>query len=313
MGKMLSCDWGTSSFRLRLVDAETMELIAEETNSQGIAGIYGLWQKAGKTETERFSFYYEIIVSSIKRIEQKITGSLDTIPLVISGMASSGIGMMELPYKETPFLTDGSDLEIKLIETDRKIVLISGVRTENDVMRGEETKLVGSRLASAMGNHLFILPGTHPKHIKIRDAEVVGITTYMTGEYFDLLTTKSILSGSIESDGDLTIETNRQYFEKGVSDSMHANLLHNSFLVRTNTLFGKCNRQENYFYLSGLLIGTELKDLSGDTSAGITLLGDKKLNILYAAACKVLTISLVGIADADDALIKGQVRISAVL
>ena len=311
MKKMLSCDWGTSSFRLRLVNTETMELIADETNSNGIAGVYGLWQKADKAETERFSFYYEIIISSIKRIEQKIAGSLDSIPLVISGMASSGIGMMELPYKEIPFLADGSDLEIKLIETDRKIVLISGVRTEDDVMRGEETKLVGSKLGSTIGEHIFILPGTHPKHIKIRDGVVVGITTYMTGEYFDLLTTKSILSGSIESDGDFTIETNRQYFEKGVKDSMQGNLLHNSFLVRTNALFGKCNRQENYFYLSGLLIGTELKDLSGNISAGITLLGDRKLNILYAVACKVLTISLTGIADADDALIKGQVRINA--
>lgn len=317
MKKILSCDWGTSSFRLRLVDTETLEPIAEENNSQGTAGMYAFWQKTGKADSERLPFYYDFIGSCIKSMEQKIACSLDNIPLVISGMASSSIGMMELPYKETPFLTDGSDLEIKIIGADgkfgRKIMIISGVRTGDDVMRGEETKLAGSIVKPAAGTRFFILPGTHPKHVRTRNSEVVGFTTYMTGEYFDLLSTKSILSGSIEPGGDFNLESHKQYFIKGVNDSMQTNLLHSSFLVRTNALFEKCTKQENYFYLSGLLIGTELKDLSGNTRSGITLLGDRKLNALYLVACNTMNISLEGIENADDALIRGQVRISSSL
>lgn len=316
MKKILSCDWGTTSFRLRLVDAGTGEVIAKCNNSQGIAGVYALWQKAGEPEINRFRYYYEIIQSCIKQLENKIAVSLDNVTLVISGMASSNMGMIELPYKDIPFVTDGSDLEIKVIKADknfkRKTIIISGVRTGNDVMRGEETKITGCSLETISDDHLFILPGTHPKHIRIQGNKVTGLTTYMTGEYFELLSIKSILSGSVIAGGDFNREANKCSFENGVQESMHSNLLHNSFLIRTNALFKKYTPEENYFYLSGLLIGTELKDLQ-NAKYCITLLGDAKLNGFYAAALKRMNIIVAGIENADDALIRGQVRIGTAL
>lgn len=313
MKKFLSCDWGTSSFRLRLIDTPTQKVIAEENDSQGIAETYGLWQLSGNDGSNRWQYYSEVIHRHILLLVQKTGDPLDDVPLVISGMASSSIGMMELPYKEAPFLTDGSDLEIKIIERaenlNRKTMIISGVKTADDIMRGEETKLVGCISKSSGKDQLFILPGTHPKHVRIEGDTVTGFTTYMTGEYFDLLSKKSILSASVEEGGDFNDATNKQSFEKGVTDSIHANLLHSSFLVRTNTLFQKYTRQENYFYLSGLLIGCELKEVSSGTASGITLLADDKLNAIYAVALKTMNIPLAGIENADDALIRGQMNI----
>jgi 2-dehydro-3-deoxygalactonokinase len=40
------------------------------------------------------------------------------------------------------------------------------------------------------------------------------------------------------------------------------NILRAAFLVRTNQLLAKLSKKENYFYLSGLMIGAEIKDLS---------------------------------------------------
>jgi 2-dehydro-3-deoxygalactonokinase len=116
-------------------------------------------------------------------------------------MASSTIGMADLPYKDIPFSTDGSDLKLHTIPASvsfkHSVTLISGVRTEDDVMRGEETKLIGCTVGvSNKNNHLFIFPGTHPKHVHVKNDKATAFKTYMTGEFFDLLSTKSILSVS---------------------------------------------------------------------------------------------------------------------
>jgi 2-dehydro-3-deoxygalactonokinase len=63
------------------------------------------------------------------------------------------------------------------------------------------------------------------------------------------------LSVSLEEGSGLQSEKNLQSFQKGVNDRLGSNLLHMSFMVRTNHLFGKLSKQENYYYLSGLLIG----------------------------------------------------------
>jgi 2-dehydro-3-deoxygalactonokinase len=83
----------------------------------------------------------------------------------------------------------------------------------------------------------------------------------MTGEFFDLLTTHSILAASVSAGGDFEQAENRDSFLEGVKCGQTANLLHASFLVRTNQVLKKMPPQQNYHYLSGLLIGAELKDI----------------------------------------------------
>src|SRR5689334_12165618 len=115
MEKFLSCDWGTSSFRLRLVEIMNAKVIAEENSDQGIAKVFNLWEKADQQEDLRFSFYADMISQRIQSIGQKLNCSLDGVPVVISGMACSTLGMIDLPYKQLPFFTDGSDLVTKIV------------------------------------------------------------------------------------------------------------------------------------------------------------------------------------------------------
>src|SRR5688500_15787071 len=103
MERFFSCDWGTTAFRLRLVEVAGLKIIAEESNQQGIAETYQRWKQSGKNEELRLTFYLDIIEEYIKAIEQKFNTSFKHTPVVISGMASSTIGMMELPYKHLPF------------------------------------------------------------------------------------------------------------------------------------------------------------------------------------------------------------------
>ncbi len=313
MEKFLSCDWGTSTFRLRLIEAERLTIVEEERTSQGIAETFQLWTQSPKNEEGRLAFYLDIISSNIKLIEKKTSVTLDNLPLIISGMASSTIGMVDLPYKNIPFSTTGEDLEKLTIEASgdikQKVVIISGVRTENDVMRGEETKLIGCAAAKNTREHIYIFPGTHPKHVVVKNNQAIAFRTYMTGEFFELLSKKSILSASVKKGEIFKTKNNLESFAKGVEESIGSNLLHSSFLVRTNQLFNKFSLEENYFNLSGLLIGTELKDLS-DTSRNIIVVGNPALRDQYITALRILKLpkegGMVSNIDADEALVKGQ-------
>ncbi|PIQ21791.1 MAG: 2-keto-3-deoxy-galactonokinase, partial [Cytophagales bacterium CG18_big_fil_WC_8_21_14_2_50_42_9] len=212
MDLFLSCDWGTSSFRLRLIQLSDLKIIAEEKTGRGIAETYQKWKQTGGNEADRFKFYQSYITDQIGVLSKKANIPLDKIPVMLSGMASSTIGMLDLAYKELPFSLDGSDLKTEIIQVEgaNKFIIISGARTEHDVMRGEETKVVGCSLATDQSypEKLLILPGTHPKHIIIKDNQVIGFKTYMTGEFFDLLANQSVLSASVEKGGDFMAPEN---------------------------------------------------------------------------------------------------------
>ncbi|MBJ6108423.1 2-dehydro-3-deoxygalactonokinase [Hymenobacter sp. BT523] len=309
----LSCDWGTSSFRLRLVERETLKVLAEESSKEGNAATAELWKQAGQPAEQRVAFYLAIVQTHLKKLEEAVKTSLDGVPVVISGMASSTVGMLEVPYKPLPFATDGADLAVKILEATpdfkHAVLLISGVKSADDVMRGEEVQLVGCQFEHSAELQLFLHPGTHAKHVLVQQGQAVALKTYMTGEFFSLLSAKSILAASVEEGGKLADGDNRRWFEQGVRDSQTANLLHNAFLVRTNDLFHKASKAENYFYLSGLLIGSECKELQANIPAGITLAGEPVLVELYRAALQAL-----GIADrcpvrtktAEEVTLNGQ-------
>jgi len=134
----------------------------------------------------------------------------------------------------------------------------------------------------------------------------------MTGEFFELLSVKSILSASVEKTLDLNDEKNKEAFEAGVKESLHSNLLNTSFKVRTNHLFHKLTPRENYHYLSGLLIGTEIKEIA-NSAPGITLVSNPYLHSHYEIAFRLVmnkTRSL-KIQNADEAIVAGQLKISS--
>jgi len=315
MDKFLSCDWGTSLFRLKVVKIPGLEIIAEENSDEGIAKTFELWKQTRQAEEFRMSFYIDILQQNIKALQKKSDISLDRSPVIISGMASSTMGLINLPYKEFSFSADGSDLNTKIIEADNdfkhKIIIISGAKTTDDAVRGEETQLAGCyRDIAEEKKQLFIFPGTHSKHVVVKGKKAVAINTYMTGEFFELLSKKSILSVSLEEGNGLQSEKNLQSFQKGINDCLRSNLLHTSFIVRTNHLFGKLSKRENY-YLSGLLIGTEMKELNDDYYSDITLVSNAGLNSYYETAFKILTGDepMLKIQNADRATIAGQFKI----
>src|SRR5688572_16004527 len=94
----LSCDWGSTLFRLKLVDAVNHSIIAEEKNHNGIVTTHELWKSSKQDDSKRLDFYINILQKHILNIETKLGTVFTDVPLVISGMASSTLGMIELAY-----------------------------------------------------------------------------------------------------------------------------------------------------------------------------------------------------------------------
>lgn len=212
--------------------------------------------------------------------------------IVISGMASSSIGLRELPYASLPFPMDGSAAVTSWIPGEEiipnNILLISGVATYNDLMRGEETQLTGIvKMIKEETEEatIYILPGTHSKHITVANKQIVDFKTFMTGELFGLLLHHGLLAGAVTAP-----ESNRiggkeiTAFHYGAKKALGEDLLHNLFSVRVKDLKKYYSKTLNYFYLSGLLIGAELKHTRDRTKAHYIICGDHTLGALYYSA-----------------------------
>ena len=314
----LSCDWGTSSFRLKLISIPDLGIVEETTSNKGISSVFNEWGKKGNAKQgEKQSFYLKILAEYISELESKINQSLANISIVLSGMASSSIGIVDIPYTVVPFAVDGKDLNMHLVKNSEEfphdVLIISGARTHNDVMRGEETQLIGcidEMTSDPKDEQLFIFPGTHSKHIIIKDKKVQSFTTYMTGEFFALLSAQSVLHTAVIKHADSGSAS--ESFIKGVKDAANANLLHIVFMVRTNDLFKTMNKEQNYDYLSGLLIGSELKELL-TIQSDIFLCCNSNLEKYYRAALTALgldeRVNVFSADKVDRSVIKGQFKI----
>ena len=142
---ILCCDWGTTSFRLRLVDRHTYEVIGELLSPAGVAGTFRAWKE--QSELSRFDFYAGILNDSIRELADDSGNDLQHIPVIVSGMASSSLGMEEVPYANLPFDISGSQASCRIFKnfngSDAPLILVSGVKSYEDVMRGEEAQLIG--------------------------------------------------------------------------------------------------------------------------------------------------------------------------
>ncbi|MEZ5044564.1 MAG: 2-dehydro-3-deoxygalactonokinase [Saprospiraceae bacterium] len=282
--KILSCDWGTSNFRLYLIESENGACLHQLSTNDGIGPLMAKKDK----EEAALGYFLNHLKAQIAIIVQSTSTNLQGIPVLISGMASSSIGMKELAYAKLPFRISGEDLVWEKIPSTinmpHDIYLLSGLASENDVMRGEETQLVGMQNQFSFNQSVFLLPGTHSKHIYIENKKVTQFSTFMTGELFHISATHSILSHTVQASA-IEHADAMAAFKNGVHLAKEKNYLEALFKVRTNTLLQGLAPQLNYCFLSGLHIGYELKTLIHlPRACQIIICGGAQLSLLYRVA-----------------------------
>lgn len=267
--EFVSCDWGTSNFRLRRVEGAVLD---EVRTDEGTA-------KLAAQEGDRALAFRQTLMRGLERLKAP-----PSCPVVISGMASSSIGWKELPYAKLPFALDGRDAVWEKLED--RFYLISGLRSSTDILRGEETEALG--LVATLGREMpfeavFVLPGTHSKHLEVNPGGIATFRTFMTGELFDLLARQSVLRHST----DPAAPFDREGFLEGVQESLSRPLPSALFRVRTRQVLEKRAVPSNTSFLSGLLVGTELASLRNSDVPVIVAAGER-LRTSYAAAGEAL-------------------------
>lgn len=286
---LISCDWGTSSFRLRLLEGRrSPKIVADRSSGRGILTFPAV-------DADEFQNY---LIMELDRLFRGARLSPEPVPIYLSGMISSSLGWKELPYAELPFPLDGSQAVLEHAILQRvygahDLVFLSGIKSRDDVLRGEETEVIGifqdPKLRKMNGSSIAVLPGTHSKVIEIKNGCVVGFRTYLTGELFQVLRQNSILKHSVGESLKLE-EDSQELFVLGVRRAAHEGLLESLFTVRTNVLLKGIPCELNTIYLSGLLIGTEVASILRHfpLPPSILLGGAVALQGLYQKAFQIL-------------------------
>lgn len=266
-------DWGTTRFRLWTLDVDGNVL----GESRGDDGLLQAKEAGFEPTLERH-------LASV--------GASDDLPVVICGMAGSRTGWIEAPYMSLPAGLDGIVKAAVRVPARRHVIMLPGVarrdETAPDVMRGEETKLLGL-VHGGTHDAVVVMPGTHAKWVRIADGGLADYRTFMTGELFALLKEKSVLAGALEGAG--AVDPNGEAFAAGVRASLEKPALISNalFSIRAGWLVHDRKPTDQLARLSGLLIGLEVaggRMLYGKPEE-VLLLSDDTMGALYASALEI--------------------------
>lgn len=278
---LIGLDWGTSSLRAYLIGADGA-VIERRARPWGIQHL----PAGGYPEA------FRAVVGDWRERRPDV-------PVIAAGMVGSRTGWREVPYVECPADVTALAAGILSFESECGLIhLVPGLLqcgTDPDVMRGEESQIIGAlELEPALaGDALVVLPGTHCKWARIHDERVTGFTTYLTGELFAMLRDHSIIGRPARDAAGGTDASRAAAFGRGVSTaraSGAAGIAGKLFTVRSLFLCGDLAAADSLDYLSGLLVGEELRSVLATLGGGrprCVLVGDPALCSRYHDACAI--------------------------
>ena len=283
----IAVDWGTTNRRAWALGADGKPL-QERADSAGLLAIQE------------------------RRFAESLGGFLADwlgggVPVVIAGMAGSRMGWVEVPYVAAP--APLAELARNLMKAgriaDSDCWIVPGMSLDSadqpEVMRGEECQMLGALLRQGRSDGVFLTPGTHSKWARVTAGKLLDFRTYITGELFNLLRQSGTLAQLMTGDGE-----DEAAFARGVrATGPETELLNRVFSARSLTLFGRLEGKELASYLSGLLVGTEMRDALAAWPdlgrTGVTCIGSAGMLARYGACADLLELDLQGI-DSKDVL-----------
>lgn len=264
---VLGIDWGTTNRRAYLFSPEG-ELLRQHNDAMGILAVNGDFKDS--------------LAGLMRKLE------LDEADVIMSGMVGSRNGWEEVAYLpvEYPILRLPNAMrEIDPGNPKIRCRIVPGYQFINrhglpDVMRGEETQILGALRMGAEDDGWFVLPGTHSKWVAIEDGVVTELMTFMTGELYALLTKQGTLSNLMQ-----TRHEAPEAFRAGLHAARDGGFTHMAFACRALVVTGAMPATHAASFLSGLLIGAELHETSRRTHSG----PGKERPIVHVVASETLT------------------------
>lgn len=285
----IAVDWGTSHLRAFAMDAGGQVL--DRAQSEDGMG------RLGQAEFE----------PALLRLVGPWLGAAP-VTVLACGMVGARQGWIEATYQPVPCKpAEGGLTRAPARDPRLDVRILPGLSQASppDVMRGEETQILGVLAQAPEFDGVVALPGTHTKWAHISAGEVVSFQTAMTGELFALLGEHSVLRHSL-GDG----APDADAFDAAVAETLSRpeRLAQSLFGIRAASLLSDQSGSVARGRLSGLLIGAELAAARPYwLGREIALVGSPALSELYARALQSQGVSA-KIHSGDELTLKGLAR-----
>lgn len=269
-------DWGTSNLRVWITSFKN-GLKMQVVSPQG----------AGNLASNQF---YDIIKNILHEAGVKLQ-TAEKLPVIICGMAGARNGWKEASYLPIPASCfQVSEVPVRIQTDELDVYILPGVAQYNtvtpDVMRGEETQLLGLCVQQPDFSGMVCLPGTHSKWALLDRGTIKSFRTAMTGELFALLSKHSVLRHVVGEVGLFKVEDSS--FKDGVLAGYNCpeQIVFDLFSVRARGLLLSCTATEAAARLSGMLIGAEISAASSGKikDKHCALVATGRMQLLYKKA-----------------------------
>lgn len=266
---LIALDWGTTRARAFLI-SETGAVLERRIADRGIQSV----QPGGYPAA-----FAELAGDFLK--------AMPDAAIVLAGMVGSRNGWIEaryVPCPASPAEIAAAAIKVNL-DAATTATILPGLSCDDgafDVMRGEETLIVGLGLSDGIA----CLPGTHSKWAEIRQGRITRFASFMTGEIYGLLRNDSILARLAEAPSEA--DTAEGAARGRAAASRPGGLLNSAFAARTEVLAGRMAGGAVGPYLSALLVGQEIAGAEALFGQGqeIHLVADSALAESYGAGLR---------------------------
>lgn len=297
MKRYVTIDGGTTNTRVNLVADE--RIIASKKISRGA--------KAGIDDREGLKTELKTAISAL--LAENSLSESDVVKILASGMITSEFGLYELPHLVAPAgicELHSSMAEVTFPEISNiPFVFIRGVKVasadlaEFDMMRGEETELVGLiSLLENNSNAVFVLPGSHSKIVNTDECgRIKSFSTMLTGEMIMALSSGTILKDAVDLSVD---ECDSEYLVKGYSFAKEEGLNKALFKVRILKNAFKCSPKEVYNFYLGAILADEIDNILSSDAKTVIIGGNKRIKAPTATLISALSDKTVLTVSDDD-------------
>ncbi|HHI2443132.1 TPA: 2-dehydro-3-deoxygalactonokinase [Enterobacter cloacae] len=263
--RYIAIDWGSTNLRAWLYQGE--QCLESRQSEAGVTRLNGKSPEAVLAE-----------------VTQNWRDS--ATPVVMAGMVGSNVGWKIAPYLPVP--APFSAIGEQLTPVGDNIWIVPGLCVSRDdnqnVMRGEETQLLGARTLSP--SSVYVMPGTHCKWVQADAEHIHNFRTVMTGELHHLLLNNSLLGAGLPEQ-----VPSPEAFAAGLARGIASpDVLPQLFEVRASHVLGNLPREQVSEFLSGLLIGAEvasMREFVGREQA-VTIVAGAALTSRYEQAFRAI-------------------------
>lgn len=261
----------------------------------------------------------EIRAAILSLLEKYGMTESDLHRILASGMITSEYGLCPLPHLVAP--AGIRELHEAMHETvipdvsSVPFVFVRGVRTvgedltEIDMMRGEESELIGL-CDEVRPNCLYVLPGSHSKLIECDgEGRIARFSTMMTGETFMALATGTILKDAVDP---TVSEFDAKFLLKGFQYAVRHGFSEAVFKTRVLKNHLGASPVEVYSFYLGVILSSEVQSILQRRPNLVVVGGQRLLKKATAALLTALSEKrTVTVSDEDvrDSSCRGVIRI----